>query len=155
MYKRQTDPNEQLQKEINQYEQQMDELENKFSLLTSELITPIQMRQALIKLLRLQEGVNLLSFQVLPVTALFSSKSNADDKNSSTLNESSLHLYKHGIKIKLQGQYFQLRDYLIQLENLNWKFFWKDFNYRSKEYPLSELEISIYSLSTSEEFIGV
>ena len=64
-------------------------------------------------------------------------------------------LYRHAIKIKLSGSYFQLRDYLIQLESLSWKFFWQEFNYQLKEYPVSELEIEMYSLSTKREFIGV
>ena len=66
-----------------------------------------------------------------------------------------LRLYRHGIKIKLQGQYFQLKDYLMQLENLSWKFFWQEFDYQLKAYPVSQLEIEIYSLSTAQEFIGV
>jgi len=38
---------------------------------------------------------------------------------------------------------------------LSWKFFWQEFNYQLKEYPVSELEIEMYSLSTKREFIGV
>ena len=66
-----------------------------------------------------------------------------------------LRLYRHGIKIKLQGHYFALRDYLTQLEGLSWTLFWQGFDYQLKAYPESELEVEIYSLSTAREFIGV
>lgn len=150
-----TDPDVKLNKDIAVYTKKLKALDHDLSKLTSELITPIQMRQALIKLLKLQKGVSILSFQVLPVTALLSNKAKENKDKSASATESGLHLYQHGIKIILQGEYFQLRDYLNQLEKLDWKFFWQDFRYQSKEYPLSELEIIIYSLSTSEEFIGV
>ena len=73
-----------------------------------------------------------------------------DDNRNQTIN-----LYRHSIKLKLKGRYFNLRNYLSQLEGLSWKFFWQHFQYQVAEYPNSELEIEIYSLSTTREFIGI
>ncbi len=156
------DPNIALKRELTQYQAKLGEIDQQLLKLTSDLIDPIQMRYALIKLLKLQSGVKLLSFEVLPAQPV--TKSKVDDEDSgekSTLvkseqtESSQLRLYRHGIKIKLQGKYFQLRKYLAQLEGLSWKFFWQEFNYQLKEYPVSELEVEIYSLSTAQEFIGV
>lgn len=156
------DPNIALKRELTQYQAKLGEIDQQLLKLTSDLIDPIQMRYALIKLLKLQSGVKLLSFEVLPAQPV--TKSKVDDETSgekSTLvkseqaESSQLRLYRHGIKIKLQGKYFQLRKYLAQLEGLSWKFFWQEFNYQLKEYPVSELEVEIYSLSTAQEFIGV
>ena len=160
----QQDPNVVLNKELEQYQAKLGEIDQQLLSLTSDLIDPIQMRYALIKLLKLQSGVKLLSFEVLPAQPV--RKDNADtdaendandvsvDENQSAETEQ-LRLYRHGIKIKLQGKYFQLRKYLTQLEDLSWKFFWQEFDYQLKEYPVSELEVEIYSLSTAQEFIGV
>ena len=156
------DPNIALKRELTQYQAKLGEIDQQLLKLTSDLIDPIQMGYALIKLLKLQSGVKLLSFEVLPAQPV--TKSKVDDEASgekSTLvkseqtESSQLRLYRHGIKIKLQGKYFQLRKYLAQLEGLSWKFFWQEFNYQLKEYPVSELEVEIYSLSTAQEFIGV
>lgn len=162
------DPNIALQKELLQYQAKLGGIDEKLLALTSDLIDPIQMRYALIKLLKLQKGVKLLSFEVLPASPVSDDKVQTAAKNDNKKDEiatvrvdatqahtKQLHLYRHGIKIKLQGQYFQLKDYLTQLESLSWKFFWQEFDYQLKAYPLSELEIEIYSLSTSKEFIGV
>tara|TARA_R110000787_G_scaffold275667_2_gene384369 strand:- start:1858 stop:2571 length:714 start_codon:yes stop_codon:yes gene_type:complete len=161
------DPNVILEKELAQYQEKLGGIDQQLLALTSDLIDPIQMRYALIKLLKLQKGVKLLSFQVLPASAVTKNKAEVDvnnneqDKNVTVIAEAKpeesrqLRLYRHGIKIKLQGQYFQLKDYLTQLEGLSWKFFWQEFDYQLKTYPVSELEIEIYSLSTAQEFIGV
>jgi MSHA biogenesis protein MshJ len=158
------DPNIALKRELNQYQTKLGEIDQELLQLTSDLIDPIQMRYALIKLLKLQEGVKLLSFEVLPAQSVTKSNGeisgDATSKNSSEVKKvnaeaSQLHLYRHGIKIKLQGQYFQLKKHLAQLEGLSWKFFWQEFDYQLKAYPVSELEVEIYSLSTAQEFIGV
>ena len=166
--------NDAITKQIDQYETKLAKVDSELLELTSGLINPIQMRYALIELLKVQKGVSLVSFELLPVQPLLSSnkteqsafqaqsQKEADgnisiDENLlvNTSEQASFNLYRHGIKIKLTGKYFQLRDYLTQLENLSWKFFWQKFNYNLQEYPVSELEIEMYSLSTEREFIGV
>jgi len=158
------DPNAALKDELSQYQVRLGEIDQQLLSLTSDLIDPIQMRYALIKLLKLQKGVKLLSFEVLPASPVTKTNlgNNHDLAQQDTVTasanqaqEKQLRLYRHAIKIKLQGQYFQLKDYLTQLESLSWKFFWQEFDYKLKAYPVSELEVEIYSLSTAQEFIGV
>ncbi|MGB1201119.1 MAG: hypothetical protein ACPG5R_06105 [Cognaticolwellia aestuarii] len=158
------DPNRALKEELSQYQARLGEIDQQLLNLTSDLIDPIQMRYALIKLLKLQKGVKLLSFEVLPASPVTKTNlgNNHDLAQQGTVTasanqaqEKQLRLYRHAIKIKLQGQYFQLKDYLTQLESLSWKFFWQEFDYKLKAYPVSELEVEIYSLSTAQEFIGV
>jgi len=154
-------PNEDAKNKIAQYETKLAKVDEKLLKLTSDLISPIQMRYALLDILKLNKGVSLLSFELLGAQPLLASEpakdTAANDKVSSPsgTNSSQLNLYRHGIKIKLSGSYFDLRDYLQQLEKLSWKFFWQDFNFKLTEYPNSELEIEMYSLGTKKEFIGV
>lgn len=164
------DPNAALNTQISAYEKQLKQIDDKLLLLTSELIDPIQMRFALIDMLKVQKGVSLISFELLGARPLMGEEGDLadDEKNKKEDNkkeerklastdtvEGNINLYQHGIRLKLTGKYFQLRDYLSQLEAMPWKFFWKDFRYTIKKYPLGELEIEMYSLSTNEEFIGV
>lgn len=173
------DPNQAVNGQIVQYENKLEQIDTALLSLTSDLIDPIQMRFALIELLKLQKGVSLLAFDVIraqPVS-LTPGMDNAEaqsvqqgnaqsvsNPHSSTGNLSqaenldeaqSLILYKHGIKLTLSGGYFQLRDYLSQLEQLKWTFFWQQFDYKLKQYPQGVLEVELYSLSTKQEFIGV
>ncbi|WP_114326195.1 hypothetical protein [Candidatus Colwellia aromaticivorans] len=161
----QRDPNEDTRNKIIQYEAKLAKIDTKLLTLTSDLMSPIQMRYALLDLLKLEKGVSLLSFELLGAKPLLSnpapnseldstSKTSAASIDSND-NSVGVNLYRHGIKIKLSGRYFDLRDYLTQLEKLPWKFFWQDFNFKLTEYPNSELEIEMYSLGTNKEFVGV
>lgn len=155
----QKDPNENTVKQIAQLETKLANIDKQLVLLTTDLISPSEMREALLKLLKLEPGVSLLSFELIgaePLLDLGVKEPNDDTGNSTpTAEQLGLNLYKHGIKIKLSGKYFQLRNYLQQLEQLTWKFFWQDFNFEVKEYPHGEVDITIYSLGLNKEFIGV
>jgi MSHA biogenesis protein MshJ len=155
----QKDPNENTVKQIAQLETKLANIDKQLVLLTTDLISPSEMREALLKLLKLEPGVSLLSFELIgaePLLDLGVKEPNDDTGISTpTAEQLGLNLYKHGIKIKLSGKYFQLRNYLQQLEQLTWKFFWQDFNFEVKEYPHGEVDITIYSLGLNKEFIGV
>ena len=58
------DPNELMKKQIRAYEKKLKQVDDRLLLLTSELIEPIQMRYALLELLKTQKGVSLVSFEV-------------------------------------------------------------------------------------------
>jgi MSHA biogenesis protein MshJ len=151
------DPNESLNKQISQYKDKLNKVDVNLLKLTSDLIDPVQMRYALMQLLKTQKGVSLQSFQVIAAQPMNIASTTDDETKAVVVNsdQPALILYRHAIKIKLSGSYFQLRDYLTQLEALSLKFFWQEFTYQLKEYPVSELEIEMYSLSTKREFIGV
>jgi MSHA biogenesis protein MshJ len=165
----QTDPNEETRNKILQYESKLAKIDTRLLTLTSDLMSPIQMRYALLDLLKFEKGVSLLSFELLGAKPLLSNSAPSSEPDSvselalnksvskadSDDNTAGLNLYRHGIKIKLSGHYFELRDYLTQLEKLPWKFFWQDFNFKLLEYPNSEVEIEMYSLGTKKEFVGV
>ena len=150
-------PDEAARKKIAQFEAKLAKVDAKLLTLTSDLINPIQMRHALLDLLKLEKGVSLLSFELLGAQPLLALESQSKDEGISVDQQSKVgqNLYRHGIKLKLSGSYFELQHYLQQLELLPWKFFWQDFNFKSMEYPSSELDIIIYSLSTKKEFVGV
>ena len=153
------DPDKGTAKRIFQLEAKLAEIDSQLVHLTTDLISPSEMREALLKLLKLEPGVSLLSFELTgakPLLDLTKAQGSPTKKRlAPTAEQLGLNLYKHGIKIKLSGQYFQLRNYLQQLEQLNWKFFWQDFQFEVTKYPLSEVEITIYSLGLNKEFIGV
>ncbi|MCW8832731.1 MAG: hypothetical protein OQK09_11685 [Colwellia sp.] len=151
----QKDPNEATRDKIAQYEAKLAKVDAKLLSLTSDLINPVQMRHALLDLLKLEKGVSLLSFELLGAQPLLALNNETEDIPNALQDKARHNLYRHGIKIKLSGSYFNLQGYLKQLEQLPWKFFWQDFNFKVQAYPKSELEVIIYSLSTKKEFIGV
>ncbi len=67
--------------------------------------------------------------------------------------EQRINLFKHGIRLKLEGGYFDVYQYLKALEALPRHFYWKQFDYQVQEHPRAVVEMEIYTLSTSKEFI--
>ena len=153
------DANKATVNQITQLEAKLTKVDEKLVHLTTDLISPSEMREALLKLLKLEPGVSLQSFELIGAEPLLDlttdSSTSGVEQQSSTSKQLGLNLYKHGIKITLSGKYFGLRNYLRQLEQLSWKFFWQDFEFEVKEYPRSEVDITIYSLGLHKEFIGV
>lgn len=147
------DPNSAINAEIEQYNKKLALVDKELLALSSGLIDPVQMRLALLELLSVEKGVALQSFELLDVEKI-SLPSIAGDvaKNQ---RESDFVLYKHGIRLELTGEYFQLKEYLSKLEKLKWRFFWQEFNYKLTVYPEGALGVTMYSLSSQREFIGV
>lgn len=84
------------------------------------------------------------------------SANNAGASNTESNNaDETVALYRHGIKLTLTGRYSALQAYLADLEQLQWKFFWQEFDLKVTEYPNNELSVTLYSLSTERKFIGV
>jgi MSHA biogenesis protein MshJ len=157
------DPNVKTNQEIEQFKEQLERVDEALVALTSELISPNQMRNALVELLSLKPGVRLVSFEIQPAIPLIVKAEEPQEQQEkvegaeqqAVADEESVMLYRHAMEIKLSGSYFQLRDYLVELENLQWRFFWHGFDYQLESYPKAEMTIKVYSLSTNKDFIGV
>jgi len=112
-----SDPNAAIRQQVLTYENKLTKVDSELLTLTSELIDPIQMRYALLELLKVQKGVSLLSFQLVGAEPVVTSSVNQDADNTKSKEAApedsspTLSLYRHGIKLKLKGNYFQLRDY--------------------------------------------
>lgn len=63
-------------------------------------------------------------------------------------------VYRHSIRIRLHADYFDTVDFLRSLEDLKWRFYWEGLDYRVLNYPLAEIDIELYTLSTEEGLLG-
>jgi len=64
-------------------------------------------------------------------------------------------LYQHTETIKLSGNYQQLYQYLLALEQSKWRLFWEQLHYKVTEYPMAEITIQVHTISTDEHWIGM
>lgn len=68
-------------------------------------------------------------------------------------DDPALNLYRHGVRIKLSGDYQAVYDYLVQVESLPQHFFWDSVKYSVEKHPQGTVEVVLYTLSDSKEFI--
>ena len=62
-------------------------------------------------------------------------------------------LFQHGLRMRLQGRYFDILQYLRALEGLPEHFYWRRLDYQVEQYPEASVELELYTLSGSKEFI--
>jgi MSHA biogenesis protein MshJ len=83
----------------------------------------------------------------IPPTPMLSTEAKGSDAE--------LNLFRHGIMLTLEGEYFDIQRYLQKIESLQWQFYWKKFDYTVSEYPMAKVQLELYTLSTNKAFIGV
>ncbi len=125
---------------------------------TQQLISPKEMAVMLESVLLKVKGLELQHIKgmggkpIVEVKAV--TKEGGDDvKNAPTSAVDNA--YKHGLKIVFEGDYLSTLEYIQELENLGWGFFWESLELNVKEYPNSIVSITVFTLSLDKNWIGV
>ena len=134
------DPNQGVRDQLAQVEADLARVDGELKAQTVDLIPAHEMPLVLEALLSRSSNLHMLALGSLEPTPLMA-------------GEQKVNLYKHGIRLQLEGGYFDVYQYLKALEALPRHFYWKQFDYRVKTYPGAVVEMEIYTLSTSKEFI--
>lgn len=161
--KKQEDPNEPLRAQLNEIITQSESTQQKINLLTQALVAPKQMISLLEGVLTQDKQLKLISLSNLPEEAMnVEGRSLTIDAQtvagaSGILSEESddALIYRHTFEIELEATYDSALLYLKRLDNLPWQLFWQDLKYQSTQYPKGRLNIRIYTLSMSQEVLGV
>lgn len=64
-------------------------------------------------------------------------------------------IYRHGLRLELEGSYRDTLDYLKRLEQLHWHLAWESLDIRMKRYPKATIILDLYTLSFDEVWLGV
>jgi MSHA biogenesis protein MshJ len=109
----------------------------------SELIDPAEMSRVMEGVLKEQSKLRLIRIRNLSPEALSAS---ADSRTAT--------FYKHGLEIEFEGSYQACLDYLQEIENLPWRFYWQVLELEVLEYPRNRVRLEVSTLSLDEEWIG-
>lgn len=133
---------------------------------TAGLMPAAKMRGVLEELLRSQANLRLLSLHSfseplqLPAVATASASASATApaaNNPASTGEAPLTLYKQGLKLSLEGGYFDLLGYLQAIQASGWRLHWDSLDYRvGKEAGApATITLVLYTLSREAGWIGV
>ncbi len=109
----------------------------------SELIDPAEMARVMEGVLKEQSKLRLIRIRNLSPEAL---SAEADSRSAT--------FYKHGLEIEFEGSYQACLDYLQEIENLPWRFYWQVLELEVLEYPRNRVRLEVGTLSLNEEWIG-
>ncbi|SIR54727.1 MSHA biogenesis protein MshJ [Aeromonas sp. RU39B] len=134
------DPDAEVRQQLSQAGRELSQLEQQLREQTVDLIAAEEMPGVLQAMLSHGEGLRMLEMQSQPPEPLLPKEQNAN-------------LYRHQITLVLEGGYFDVYRYLQALEGLPRHFYWRLFDYQVTDWPKARVELQIYTLSTSKEFI--
>ena len=125
------------------------------------LVPAQNMKAVLQEVLARNPRLQLVAMRTLPATPLIEKRDKAEKtaaaapKSQDKLTASEGGVYKHGVRITLQGSYTDLHDYLARLEKLPWRMFWSRASLSADDYPRLTLTVTIYTLSLDKAWLVV
>lgn len=127
-------------------------LEQQQADLTVEFIRPSQMAGVLRDMLKAENGLVLTKLESLGASPLFPP---AKDAVEQTARLKRPEIFKHGLRIEFEGDYFKTLHYLKSLEAMPWRLYWDNVEYQVLDYPRARIAITVHTLSLDEGWIGV
>ena len=131
-----------------------DKLDERLRQLGSALVRPDEMNGLLEGLLARNPGLRLLSLKTLAPQSVLQGDAAAKE-GEAKLAERTFDLYRHGVEIRLGGNYGLLQAYLAQLEKLPQHLLWGQLSYSVIDYPRSEMTLTVYTLSPDRTWLAL
>lgn len=133
---------------------------------TAVLIDPQRMQRVLQDLLQSRPGLRLLALESfsapLQLPAALPAESKPAGAEASEPVPAAPLLYRHGMRVTLEGSYFELRDYLQAIERQSLaeggrRLFWERLDYRVGEAGpgRAQVVVELYTLSREAGWLGV
>jgi len=142
------DPNAAERRQLEQLGEATQQVENQIREAVNGLIDPREMARALEGVLKGKQNLTFVRIENLGAKPLLNV---AQDKD----NLGDVGIYKHTMRIELEGSFHHTRDYLQALEQLPWRFHWESVELQMVKYPLARVVITVNTLSLNEGWIGV
>jgi len=126
--------------------------------LAGDLVSPNGMTQMLTSVLDRQEGLTLIKVENRPPEALtdaLADESSVGEVVQGAAQSNGFQVFRHGLILEFQGDYFSTLRYLMYLEAMDETFFWDGFEFEQTEWPDATVRLELHTLSSEEGFIGV
>lgn len=104
-----------------------------------------RMPELLMTLLNEENNVRLVNFKVEPSQTI---RFGDEEPQSASL-------YRHNMRLIIEGSYFDLRSYLARLQGAPEKVIVTDFAYNVDEYPSASLTLGLATVSNNSTFISL
>ncbi|QLF92457.1 type II secretion system protein M [Pseudomonas sp. ABC1] len=122
---------------------------------TGSLIPPAQMKNVLQELLRKQPRLKLINLETSSAPLAMPGDTPAEPGAAAPV--APLTLYRHGLKLTLEGSYFDLLDYLRTVQISGWRLHWDSLDHRVNEAgnEKARIIIDLHTLSRDPGVLGV
>jgi MSHA biogenesis protein MshJ len=147
------DPDIDTRNQIAAYSNRNNQLQMQFAQELKQLVPPHAMPLVLEQLFAKANKLKLVKMQSIAPRSVFDAKGSEGQDNESLTDGPTL--YQHGLRITFEGSFFETRSFLVSAEKLDWKLHWQEIFFQVNEYPKTQVNIELFTLSTSEVYINV
>ncbi len=150
----------------------IDEIERKIAAIDAglqssakQLVPPDRMATLLEDLLKRNRRLQLVKMTTLPPEELLGRAQPGDaaavageqagQQATAAGQGDSQNIYKHGVELTLRGSYFDMLDYLAQIESLPWQMYWGQLKLDARDYYRPELKLTLYTLSLDKVWLTI
>ena len=144
------DPHARRREQLTSLEDELERIDERLKTQTEGIVPPDEMAELIERLLLKQGGVKLIRLEALPVESLTETSS-----AESTRDGSHGSIFKHGMRLEIEGSYRATLEFLERVEKLPWSFFWDQLHYDVTAYPVARVTLVVHTFSTREGWIGV
>ena len=144
---RKTDPDAANRAELESLRLQLVQLKASLQVKQQHLIPPDKIAGLLEEILSRNRQLQLISLRNLPASAV-----TGEEEQAAAVEKE---FFKHGIEMTVSGSYFDLLDYMVQLEKLPSQMFWGKASLVVETYPISRMTLTLYTLSLDKAWLVI
>jgi hypothetical protein len=114
--------------------------------MTLELIEPDEMFELMQQLIFAESKLKLTGLKRKQVLPAFSVKDKSTDQPE---------IYRHVMQMSFEGSYENILNYIVNLEQTEWKLIWDSITLKTADYPMIKVDIKISTLSDGKHWVGL
>lgn len=131
---------------------------------TEKLVSPSEMSEVLEGMLEQKPAMIVKRIEALPAEPMLLPGTEPDaptgplkpmQQGTADSLQENAGVYRHGMRIELEGRFEDVVSFLESMEELPWSLFWDQLHYEVTEYPYAHVILVVNTLSTREGWIGV
>jgi MSHA biogenesis protein MshJ len=153
---RREDPNAANRRRLEDLKRRIADTQRTLAQRQSTLIAADRMAGLLEDLVARNRNLELVALKSLPPTRVGAGPSTVEKAASRAAADSGERMiYRHGVEVTVQGGYFDLLDYVRQLERLPTQLLWGKVDLAVGEYPKVTMKLTLYTLSLDQAWLVV
>ena len=142
------DPNAAERRQLEQLTGSITAVREQLAQAISGLIEPRQMAKALETVLAQQKSLRFVRTENLGAEPLLKPQ-------EETAESGDAGIYKHTMRLEMEGSFTQALAYLRALEALSWQFRWDEVELTMLDYPTARVVVTVHTLSMQKGWLGV
>jgi MSHA biogenesis protein MshJ len=130
---------------LNNLKGETDSLRKQIFALTKDMVSPQDMERIVRELIAKTQGLTILNLESIASIPLFVEP----EKNQIAT------VYNHGLKLVVEGDFFNILNFLESLESQHLKMIWDELDYEVEKYPKATVTLILHTIGSGEGWIGV